>query len=80
VCFQVDEHDRATGNWRSVIIQGRYEELDAAGTAEALALLGKRFGGRRPASSGPAQPAPRPTVAFRVRIESITGRQVRRET
>jgi nitroimidazol reductase NimA-like FMN-containing flavoprotein (pyridoxamine 5'-phosphate oxidase superfamily) len=74
VCFEVDEHDRTTGNWRSVIIQGRYEELDAAGTAEALALLGKRFGGRRPPASGPAQAAARPTVAFRVRIQSATGR------
>jgi nitroimidazol reductase NimA-like FMN-containing flavoprotein (pyridoxamine 5'-phosphate oxidase superfamily) len=80
VCFEVDEHDRATGNWRSVILQGRYEELDAAGTAEALALLGKRFGARRPSASGPAHPATRATVAFRVHIVSATGRAVRRET
>ncbi len=80
VCFQVDEHDRSTGNWRSVIVRGRYEELGEAGKAEALALLGKRFGGRRPAQAAPATPAApvRPTVALRIHIESVTGRAVRR--
>jgi uncharacterized protein len=79
VCFEVDEHDRATGSWRSVIVQGRYEELDAAGATEAITLLGKRFGGRRSTASAPAQPATRATVAFRVHIVSVTGRAVRRE-
>jgi nitroimidazol reductase NimA-like FMN-containing flavoprotein (pyridoxamine 5'-phosphate oxidase superfamily) len=78
VCFEVDEYDAASGSWRSAIVQGRYEELDDDGKAHAIALLSKRHGGRR----GDAQPPPpRPTVAavaFRVVIESVTGRAVRR--
>ena len=77
VCFEVDEHDRTTGNWRSVIVQGHYEELDAAGTAVALAALGKRFGARSPTSKPAPEPA-RPTVAFRIVIASMTGRAVER--
>jgi nitroimidazol reductase NimA-like FMN-containing flavoprotein (pyridoxamine 5'-phosphate oxidase superfamily) len=78
VCFEVDEHDRATGNWRSVIVQGRYEELEAAGTAEAMAILAARFGARRPTSTGAGHASARPTVAFRIHIATATGRVVRR--
>lgn len=72
VCFEVDEYER--GSWRSAIAQGRYEELDADGAARALALLTERFpagGTRRPRAEG----AP---VAFRIVVEEITGRAVRR--
>jgi nitroimidazol reductase NimA-like FMN-containing flavoprotein (pyridoxamine 5'-phosphate oxidase superfamily) len=31
ICFEVDEYDSATGNWRSVILHGRFEELGGAG-------------------------------------------------
>lgn len=77
VCFEIDEHDRATGNWRSVIVQGRYEELGAEDTTRVLGLLSARFGKRRPSAEA-APPAARPTLAFRIRILSATGRAVRR--
>jgi uncharacterized protein len=73
VCFEVDEYER--GSWRSAIAQGRYEELGTEGAARALELLAERFpaggGTRRPRAEGAA-------VAFRIVIEEITGRAVRR--
>jgi nitroimidazol reductase NimA-like FMN-containing flavoprotein (pyridoxamine 5'-phosphate oxidase superfamily) len=77
VCFEVDEYESATGSWRSVIVQGRYEELDAEGKSRALSVLSKRFGTRRGQDDGPPPPA-RPVVAFRIHIDSATGRAVRR--
>jgi hypothetical protein len=77
VCFEVDEYEPAAGSWRSVIVQGRYEELDAHGRATALAILGRRFGGRRAAQDA-SHVAERSTVAFRIHIESVTGRAVKR--
>jgi nitroimidazol reductase NimA-like FMN-containing flavoprotein (pyridoxamine 5'-phosphate oxidase superfamily) len=72
VCFEVDEYER--GSWRSAIAYGRFEELDEAGAERALSLLAARFGGggRRPRAEG------RATIAFRIAIESITGRALRR--
>jgi uncharacterized protein len=73
VCFEVDEYER--GSWRSVIAQGRYEELDADGAGQALALLAERF----PAAGGTRRPRAEGTpVAFRIVVEEITGRAVRR--
>ncbi|HEX6131744.1 MAG TPA: pyridoxamine 5'-phosphate oxidase family protein [Actinomycetota bacterium] len=74
VCFETDEHE--AGGWRSVVAQARYEELDAAGTERALALLSERFPasrrGRRPAAGD------RATVCFRLVLGETTGRAVRR--
>jgi nitroimidazol reductase NimA-like FMN-containing flavoprotein (pyridoxamine 5'-phosphate oxidase superfamily) len=74
VCFEVDEYS-GPGAWRSVIVQGTYEELDADGTARAIALLTERFAGRgsgrRPSAGG------RETVAFRIVAGEATGRAVR---
>jgi nitroimidazol reductase NimA-like FMN-containing flavoprotein (pyridoxamine 5'-phosphate oxidase superfamily) len=77
VCYEVDEYDGA-GRWRSAIVWGTFEELDAAGSERALALLAERFrapGGeaveRRRAETG------RETVCFRIRIARATGRAVR---
>lgn len=75
VCFEVDER-REGGGWRSVIADGTYVELDAAGSERALALLAGRFGrepdGRRQAVEG------RKTVCFRIDLRGPTGRAVRR--
>ncbi|MES1248291.1 MAG: pyridoxamine 5'-phosphate oxidase family protein [Actinomycetota bacterium] len=74
VCFEVDEYER--GNWRSVIVDGEYEELHGAAAAKALALLVARFagsGGRRRPSSGGNKP-----VAFRIRPTRLSGRTVQR--
>ena len=73
VCFEVDEYE--AGSWRSAIVQGRYEELDEAGAERALTLLAARFpssgSGRRPRAEGTP-------VAFRIVVDEITGRAVRR--
>jgi uncharacterized protein len=73
VCFEVDEYE--AGSWRSAIVQGRYEELDADGAGRALELLAARFppspAGRRPRAEGTP-------VAFRIVIDEITGRAVQR--
>ena len=74
VCFEVDEY-AGPGSWRSVIVQGTFEELDADGLAQASALLSVRFAGRgsgrRPSAGG------RTPVAFRIRVAEATGRAVR---
>jgi hypothetical protein len=77
VCFEVDEYE--AGSWRSAIAQGVYEELAGAEAENAVALLADRFGRggegserRRHAAEGAR------TVCFRIRIEDVTGRAVRR--
>ena len=46
VCFEVDEYE-ADGSWRSVIVEGVFEELEGSAAEAALALLVQRFVGRR---------------------------------
>jgi nitroimidazol reductase NimA-like FMN-containing flavoprotein (pyridoxamine 5'-phosphate oxidase superfamily) len=72
VCFEVDEYE-PDGSWRSVIVDGVYEELDGGPAAEALALLARRFVGRR---SGHGRGTGRRPVAFRIRCTQATGRRV----
>lgn len=81
ICFEVDEYDAdGRGSWRSVIVDGRYEEVDGAEADEVLALLAERF--RRGRTEPPPERRPRgdgrPGVAFRIRIVAATGRAVRR--
>jgi nitroimidazol reductase NimA-like FMN-containing flavoprotein (pyridoxamine 5'-phosphate oxidase superfamily) len=78
VCFEVDEY-LSGGGWRSVIIQGNYEELSGDDAGLTLRLLADRFasrsstgGGQRPRGEG------RVPVAFRIRAVEITGRKVER--
>lgn len=78
VCFEVDRYERG-GGWRSVIVQGSYEELDGAESERALALLASRFGaqpGRGRAER--ARGGGRPSLSFRIRVREATGRAVRR--
>ena len=77
VCFEVDRYERDTGSWRSVVADGRYEELDAAGGEHARALLRERFAatGRRRERTDAGGREP---VAFAIRLERVTGRAVRR--
>lgn len=78
VCFEVDEYDvDGRGGWRSVIVDGVYEELAGEDAERTLSLLSERFaragrtgGRRRRATSG------RTPVAFRIRVERATGRAV----
>src|SRR3954447_22418047 len=69
VCFEVDRYD-GPGRWRSVVAQGRYEELDAEGVERAKALLVERLGQRPGGSKGASRPqSGRPVVGFRIRID-----------
>ena len=79
VCFEVDEYE-PDGSWRSVIVEGVYEELEGDRAERALALLVERFvarrggtGGRRPERGQGHRP-----VAFRIRCTQATGRRVER--
>ena len=78
VCFEVDEYD-GRGSWRSVVVQGVYEELHAEGSTRALALLAGRFA---PAVDGEPLRRRREStgavVCFRIRVAEATGRAVDR--
>jgi len=80
ICFETDHYDGATGSWRSVIVQGRFEELDGEGAQRALGLLAARFAARRSGEGGERRQraSGRPTVAFRIEIDEATGRSVTR--
>jgi nitroimidazol reductase NimA-like FMN-containing flavoprotein (pyridoxamine 5'-phosphate oxidase superfamily) len=75
VVFEVDEYE-PSGSWRSVIVEGVYEELDEEQAKAALALLVERFAGRR-GRDGAGQTDRKP-VAFRIRRTNATGRRVTR--
>ena len=75
VCFEVDEYER--GSWRSVIVDGTFEELHGPDAARVLELLTERFSGgagtgRRPDGGG------HEPVAFRIRPQTVSGRAVTR--
>ena len=71
-CFEVDEY-AGPGVWRSVIVQGRYEELAGDDVDRAIGLLRDRFAGRPQAPRRAA--ADRATVAFRIVVDEATGRR-----
>ena len=78
VCFEVDTY--AAAGWRSAIVQGVFEELEEADIPTALALLAQRFG-RDGAEGHPRRRREthgRPTVCFRIDIQTVTGRAIRR--
>jgi nitroimidazol reductase NimA-like FMN-containing flavoprotein (pyridoxamine 5'-phosphate oxidase superfamily) len=81
VCFEVDEYDHdGRGSWRSVIAQGRFEELRDEEAQRVLALLAERFRRGRTGDPPPREPRGdgRPGVAFRIAVLEATGRAVRR--
>jgi hypothetical protein len=75
VSFEVDEFD-SPSNWRSIIAEGVYEELnDVPGSAFAKRLLVNGFG--ELVSRGlDASP---PVILFRIRITELSGRFERRD-
>jgi hypothetical protein len=78
VCVEVDEYDvDGKGSWRSVIAQGRCEELAGDAIEPALALLRERF-----ARTAGRTPAPRPlgpnVVVLRIALGEVSGRAVER--
>jgi nitroimidazol reductase NimA-like FMN-containing flavoprotein (pyridoxamine 5'-phosphate oxidase superfamily) len=75
VCFEVDEY-LANGNWRSVIAQGTYEELQGDDAVRALHIITERVTSNREASSARSRGEGRTPVAFRIRTDEVTGRKV----
>jgi len=76
VCFEVDEYE-AGGGWRSVIVQGVFEELVGDDAAAALQLLTDRLATPSRATNDQGQRGEGMVpVAFRVRAEAVTGRKV----
>jgi nitroimidazol reductase NimA-like FMN-containing flavoprotein (pyridoxamine 5'-phosphate oxidase superfamily) len=73
VCFEVDEYRPGRG-WRSVILEGTYEELEGTRMQAAVSLLVQRLGRRR-GSGTTVRSAP---VAFRIRPVAVSGRRVGR--
>jgi len=77
-CFEVDQY-LPGGSWRSVIIQGTYEELTGGDAERTLQLLAERLAspsrqpGNREQRGGGRVP-----VAFRIRAGQVTGRRVDR--
>jgi nitroimidazol reductase NimA-like FMN-containing flavoprotein (pyridoxamine 5'-phosphate oxidase superfamily) len=76
VCFEIDEYEQ--GSWRSVIVDGTYEELRGADAERALAVLVERFAGRTGGRRRPSAEGVTP-VAFRIRPTRLSGRAVSRE-
>lgn len=78
VCVEVDEYDTdGRGSWRSVIAQGRCEELAGGAIEPALALLRERFArtAGRPAEQ---RPLGANVVVLRVGLDEVSGRAVER--
>ncbi|HEV3186471.1 MAG TPA: pyridoxamine 5'-phosphate oxidase family protein [Acidimicrobiales bacterium] len=78
VCFEVDEY-LPDGSWRSVIAQGRYEELRGDEAARALTIISERFLPSSGAARDDDRGAGRVPVAFLIRLQDITGRKVERD-
>ncbi len=82
VCAQIDEHTSGRG-WRSVIVDGRYEELpDRVGHKiqrdHAWAVLSKHSDWWEPGALKPVTPPTSdsmPHVFFRILVEQVSGRE-----
>jgi nitroimidazol reductase NimA-like FMN-containing flavoprotein (pyridoxamine 5'-phosphate oxidase superfamily) len=82
VCAQVDEHTQGRG-WRSVIVDGRYEELpDRIGHKvqrdHAWSVLSKHTDWWEPGALKPVAPPTSdvmPHVFFRILVDQISGRE-----
>jgi len=78
VCFEIDEY-LVDGSWRSVIVQGVYEELHDDDALRAKRILTERLFSTTGAgrNSGDRSQG-RVPVAFRIRPLEVTGRKVDR--
>ncbi|WP_376705323.1 pyridoxamine 5'-phosphate oxidase family protein [Mesorhizobium sp. ISC25] len=82
VCVQVEEHGQGRG-WRSVIVDGRFEELsDRTGhefqRGHAWSVLSKHADWWEPGALKPITPPmsdSTPHVFFRILVEEISGRE-----
>ncbi|HZT94323.1 MAG TPA: pyridoxamine 5'-phosphate oxidase family protein [Gaiellaceae bacterium] len=78
VCVEVDEYDAdGRGSWRSVIAQGRFEELAGDAIEPALGLLRERFA-RTAGRAAEPRPLTPGVVVLRIVLDEISGRAVER--
>jgi len=78
VCFEIDEY-LVDGSWRSVIVQGVYEELHDDDALRAKRILTERlFSTTGAGRNSGDQSQGRVPVAFRIRPLEVTGRKVDR--
>ena len=75
VCFEIDEY-LASGGWRSVIVQGLFEELGGDDAMRALQIITERVSSNRETPSTRPRGDGRTPVAFRIRTVDVTGRKV----
>lgn len=83
VCLQVDEFNRG-GGWKSVVVNGRYEELpDRLGSKvareRAWSLLSQRAAWWQPGGLKPPQQALSEYLFYKIVIDTISGREARLE-
>ena len=83
VCVQVDEFGAAR-EWRSVVVQGRYEELpDRVGWKQqrehAWSLLSRHAQWWEPGGLKPVKSAPTPHLFYRIIVDEMTGRHAKPE-
>jgi hypothetical protein len=78
VCFEIDEY-QLNGSWRSVIVQGTYEELRGDDTVLALGIIRERVASKSQIDrERGGRGEGRVPVAFRIRACEVTGRKVER--
>ena len=78
VCVEVDSYDAdGRGSWRSVIAQGRCEELAGEEIEPALALLRERFARTAGRAAEPRPLGPN-VVVLRIGLDEVSGRAVER--
>jgi nitroimidazol reductase NimA-like FMN-containing flavoprotein (pyridoxamine 5'-phosphate oxidase superfamily) len=78
VCFEIDEY-LSDGSWRSVIVQGVYEELHDDDAVNAKRILIERLFSTTGATRDTGDRSEgRDPVAFRIRPQEVTGRKVDR--
>jgi uncharacterized protein len=78
VCVEVDEYDAdGKGSWRSVIAQGRCEELAGDAIEPALSLLRERFA-RTAGRTADPRPLGPGVVVLRIALDEVSGRSVDR--
>lgn len=69
ICFEIDQLNNV-GNWQSVIVYGKYEELVNQEAKKAKKVLVNRFPNLTPNSESDSSAS----ILFRIRIEEKVGR------
>ncbi len=76
VCFEIDEY-LSSGAWRSVIVQGLFEELREDDATRALRIISERVTSNRTRERHHDDRGEgRTPVAFRIHAADVTGRKV----